>query len=153
MKSIRRSDREITTQEAIDLLDSSEYGIMSSVGKDGQPYGLPLNYVYKNDCIYFHCAVSGHKLENIEHNPKVSFCVVGKTKVLPDKFATEYESTVVFGVVSEVNAAEKYDALLWLLEKYCSDFIAEGKRYIEQKDKITKVFKIEIDRISGKARR
>ena len=153
MKSIRRSDREITIQEARDLLVNAEYGIMSTVGNDGQPYGLSLSYVYKNDCIYFHCAVSGHKMENIEHNPKVSFCVVGKTKVLPDKFATEYESTVVFGVASEVNGAEKYDALLWLLEKYCADFIAEGKRYIEQKDKITKVFKIEIDRISGKARR
>jgi len=126
---------------------------MSTVSKDGQPYGMPLSYVYKNDCIYSHCAVSGHKLENIEHNPKVSFCVVGKTKVLPDKFAIEYESTVAFGVASEVNGAERYDALLWLLEKYCSDFIVEGKQYIEQKDTITKVFKIEIDRISGKARK
>lgn len=60
---------------------------------------------------------------------------------------------MVFGVASEVNGAERYDALLLLLEKYCSDFIAEGKQYIEQKDKTTKVFKIEIDRISGKARR
>ena len=90
---------------------------------------------------------------NIAHNPAVSFCVVGNTNVLPDKFGTEYESTVVFGRASEVNGAEKHDALLWLLEKYCSDFIEDGKHYIEQKDKITKVFKIEIDRISGKARR
>ena len=83
----------------------------------------------------------------------VSFCVVGKTKVLPDKFGTEYESAMVFGRASEVNGAERHDALLWLLEKYCSDFIEEGKQYIEQKNKITKVFKIEIDQVSGKARR
>lgn len=153
MKAVRRSDREITTQEAKDILDNAEYGIMSTVSKDGQPYGLPLNYAFKNDCIYFHCAISGHKIENIEQNSKVSFCVVGTTKVLPEKFATEYESAVVFGVVSEVNGAEKHDALLWLLEKYCSDFIAEGKKYIEQKDKMTKVYKIAIDQISGKARR
>jgi uncharacterized protein len=153
MKGIRRSDREITIQNAKDILDNAEYGIMSTVSKDGQPYGLPLSYVYKNEGIYFHCAISGHKLENIEHNSKVSFCVVGKTKVLPDKFGTEYESAVVFGVASEVNGTEKHDALLWLLEKYCSDFIEEGKQYIEQKAKITKVFKIEIDQISGKARR
>jgi nitroimidazol reductase NimA-like FMN-containing flavoprotein (pyridoxamine 5'-phosphate oxidase superfamily) len=153
MKSIRRSDREITIQEAKDLLVNAEYGIMSTVGKDGQPYGVPLSYVYKNDCIYFHCAVSGHKLENIEDNPKVSFCVVGRTRILPEKFATEYESAVVFGVASEVYGAERYDALLRLLEKYCSDCIAEGKQYIEQKDQITRVFKIEINRISGKARR
>lgn len=153
MKGIRRSDREITIQEAKGILDSAEYGIMSTVGKDGQPYGLPLSYAYKNECIYFHCAISGHKLENIEHNSKVSFCVVGKTKVLPDKFGTEYESAMVFGVASEVNGSERHDALLWLLEKYCSDFIEEGKQYIEQKDKATKVFKIEINHISGKARR
>ena len=153
MKDIRRSDRVITIQEAKFLLDNTEYGIMSTVSKDGQPYGVPLSYVHKGRSIYFHCAISGHKLENIKHNAKVSFCVVGKTKVLPDKFGTEYESAVVFGLASEVNGAEKHDALVWLLEKYCSDFIEEGKRYIEQKDKITKVFKIEIDRISGKARR
>ncbi|MDD2273923.1 MAG: pyridoxamine 5'-phosphate oxidase family protein [Desulfuromonadaceae bacterium] len=153
MKEVRRRDREITPQESINILDTAEYGILSTVSNDGQPYGVPLSYVHKGESIYFHCAISGHKLENIEHNAKVSFCVVGKTKVLPDKFGTEYESAVVFGRVSEVKGAERNDALLWLLEKYCSDFIEEGKRYIEQKDKITKVFKIGIDRMSGKARR
>lgn len=153
MKNIRRVDREITSQESKCILDNAEYGVLSTISKDGQPYGVPLSYVYKNECIYFHCAISGHKLENIENNSNVSFCVVGKTKVLPDKFGTEYESAVVFGVASEVNGTERHDALLWLLEKYCSDFIEEGKQYIEQKDKITKVFKIEINQISGKARR
>ncbi|MDD2274149.1 MAG: pyridoxamine 5'-phosphate oxidase family protein [Desulfuromonadaceae bacterium] len=153
MKDVRRRDREITLQESTKILDSAEYGILSTVANDGQPYGVPLNYIHKGESIYFHCAVSGQKLENIEHNAKVSFCVVGKTKVLPDKFGTEYESAVIFGRASEVNGAEKHDALLWLLEKYCSDFIEEGKLYIEQKAKMTKVLKIEIDRISGKARR
>lgn len=153
MKSIRRSDREITIQEAKEVVEKAEYGVLSTIGNDGQPYGVPLSYVYKNDNIYFHCALSGQKLDNIENNAKVSFCVVGKTKVLPDKFGTEYESAVVFGVASEVRGAERHDALLWFLEKYCYEFIEEGKRYIEQKDKATKVFKIEINHISGKARR
>jgi nitroimidazol reductase NimA-like FMN-containing flavoprotein (pyridoxamine 5'-phosphate oxidase superfamily) len=126
---------------------------LSTVGADGQPYGMPLSYVYKDKTIYFHCALSGHKLDNIEHNPKVSLCVVGTTKVLPDKFATEYESAVAFGVASEIQGAERQDALLWLLEKYCPDYIAEGRQYIEQKGQAMKVFKIEISHISGKARR
>lgn len=153
MKSVRRNDREITIQEAGNLLDSAEYGVLSTASTDGQPYGVPLSYVYKNESIYFHCALSGHKLDNIEHNSKVSFCVVGKTKVLPDKFGTEYESAVAFGIATEVNGIERHDVLLWLLEKYCPDFIEEGKQYMKQKDKITKVFKIKIDHISGKARR
>lgn len=153
MKGIRRSDREIPIQESKNLLDNAAYGVLSTVSKDGQPYGVPLSYVYKNGCIYFHSAISGHKLENIEHNAKVSFCVVGNTKVLPDKFGTEYESAVVFGIVSEAAGTERHDALRWLLEKYCSDFVEEGKQYIAQHDTITKVFKIEINQISGKARR
>jgi hypothetical protein len=153
MKSIRRSDRAISIQEAKSILEKAEYGILSTVDKDGQPYGVPLSFVYRNENVYFHCALSGQKLENIENNSKVSFCVVGNTKVLPDKFATEYESAVVFGVASEIKGAERHTALLWLLEKYCPDFIEEGKQYIEQKDNAMKCFKIEIFHISGIARR
>ena len=153
MKNIRRKDREITTREAIEILESAEYGVLSTVGKDGQPYGVPLSYVYRNNSIYFHCALIGQKLDNIADNPRVSFCVVGKTKVLPGKFATEYESAVAFGLASEVYGNERYNALVWLLEKYCPDFIDEGKQYIKLKDKATKVIKIEISHVSGKARR
>jgi len=153
MRPIRRSDREIAEHEARALLGDAEYGVLSTVGSDGQPYGVPLNYVYKNGSIYFHAALSGQKIDNIASNAKVSFCVVGKTKVLPDKFATEYESAVAFGVAAEVNGSEQQDALLWLLEKYCPEFVEEGKLYIEQKGEVTKVVRIDISHISGKARR
>jgi uncharacterized protein len=153
MKNIRRKDREISIEEAIKILDSAEYGVLSTVDKDSQPYGVPLNYVYKNNSIYFHSALNGQKLENITNNPRVSFCIVGRTKILPDKFATEYESAIAFGIASEVYGNERYKALLWLLEKYSPDFVEEGKQYIEIKDKTTKVIKIEISHISGKARR
>ncbi|MDH3998816.1 MAG: pyridoxamine 5'-phosphate oxidase family protein, partial [Desulfuromonadales bacterium] len=136
-----------------ELLCLAEYGILSTVGNDNQPYGAPLSYVFKDDCIYFHCALSGQKLDNIAHNPQVSFCVVGKTKILPDEFATEYESVIALGKASEVSGPERINALTWLLEKYCSNFIAEGKRYMEQMDKATKVIKIDVHHISGKARR
>ncbi|HXE95511.1 MAG TPA: pyridoxamine 5'-phosphate oxidase family protein [Dongiaceae bacterium] len=153
MRNVRRIDREIGTHEAIELLSNCEYGVLSTAGKDGQPYGVPLSYVFKDNCIYFHCALDGHKIENIDNNPKVSFCVVGKTKVLPEKFATEYESAVAFGIASELFGDERYGALLLLLEKYAPEFTEEGKMYIEQKDQTTKVIKIEVDHISGKARR
>lgn len=150
MRKIRRKDREITTDDAVNLLKECEYGFLSTIGNDGQPYGVPLNYVYKDNCIYFHSALQGHKIENIEQNSKVSFCAVGDTNVLPSKFGTEYESVVAFGAASEAKGTERYNALLWLLEKYSADFIEEGKAYIEQKDKVTKVIKIEISDITGK---
>ena len=153
MKNVRRRDREIGTHEAIELLLNCEYGVLSTVGQDSQPYGVPLNYVYEGNRIYFHSALTGHKLENIQNNPKVSFCVVGKTRVLPEKFSTEYESAVAFGGASEIQGSERNKALTLLLEKYAPDLIEEGKQYIEQKEHATRVIKIDIEHISGKARR
>ena len=153
MRNVRRKDRVIGTDEAVELLLTGEYGVLSTSGADGQAYGVPLSYAFKDNHIYFHCALSGHKLENIEHNPRVSFCVVGKTKVLPEKFATEYESAVAFGIASEITGVERFAALLLLLQKYTPAFLEEGEKYIAQKDLATKVFKIELTALSGKARR
>lgn len=153
VRNVRRKDREIGAHEAIELLTHCAYGVLSTVGKDDHPYGVPLSYVYRDNRIYFHCALNGHKIENIENNPQVSFCIVGKTKVLPEKFGTEYESAMAFGIASEVSGAERFDALLLFLEKYTPGFIEEGKKYIRRKDQATRVFKIEIDHISGKSRR
>ena len=65
MREMRRKDKEIGMDDAINFLTEHEYGVLSTVGTDGQPYGVPLNYVYKDNCIYFHCALTGHKIENI----------------------------------------------------------------------------------------
>jgi len=153
MRKMRKKNREIEIKEAITLLSKGDYGILSTVGKNGQPFGVPLNYVYKDNSLYFHCARTGHKLENIENNPKVSFCVVGETNILPAEFSTEYESVIAFGVASEAQGKERISALQWLIEKYSPGFIEEGKIYIEKKNKATTVIKIEISHISGKARR
>ena len=150
MRKMRRKDKEIGMDDAINFLTEHEYGVLSTVGTDGQPYGVPLNYVYKDNCIYFHCALTGHKIENIVNNPKVSFCAVGDTKVLPSEFSTNYVSAVAFGVASEIQGTERYNALVLLLEKFSPDFLEEGKKYIEKLDKATKVIKIEIQHISGK---
>ena len=150
MREMRRKDKEIGTDEAITLLTECEYGVLSTVGNDGQPYGVPLNYAYKDNCIYFHCALKGHKIDNIGDNPKVSFCAVGNTEVLPSEFSTNYVSAVALGVASEVQGKERYDALLLILDKFSPEFMKEGIKYIEKLDKVTKVIKIEIEHISGK---
>ncbi|MCR1949820.1 pyridoxamine 5'-phosphate oxidase family protein [Clostridium sp. DSM 100503] len=152
-KEIRRKDRKIETSEAIDILKKCEYGILSTVDENGYPYGVPLSYVYANNAIYFHSAVEGHKLENIKNNDKVSFCVVGQTDLLPDKFSTKYESVIIFGRAKELFQDEKNEAFLELINKYSKDYIEKGKGYIKNASAKTKVIKLSIDYISGKARR
>ncbi|MFL0197848.1 pyridoxamine 5'-phosphate oxidase family protein [Clostridium sp. WILCCON 0269] len=72
----------------MEILINGEYGVLATNGEDGYNYATALNYVYINDKIYFHCATEGHKLDNIKVNNKVSFCVVGKTQVVPNKFTS-----------------------------------------------------------------
>jgi len=139
--------------EARELLERGEYGVLSTRGSDGAPYGMPINYCVIDNAIYFHCAVEGHKLENIAVDDRVSFCVVGTTEVLPDRFTTRYESVIVSGNATEVMKEEKQRSLEGLLAKYSAEYRLEGLAYIEANGGRTRVFRIDIDSICGKARR
>ena len=150
-KEMRRSDRKLDDKGIVDILNEGEYGVLSTIGKDGYPYGVPVNYTYKDDTIYIHCAKEGHKLENIRYKDKVSFTVVGKTEIIPDKFSTKYESVVAFGRASDVNGDEKTKALVDLIEKYSPDYLKEGKEYINKAQDNTKVIKVDIVHVTGKA--
>lgn len=150
---MRRKDRFITNTETFAILEKGEYGILSTISANHEPYGVPLNYCVINGCIFFHCALEGKKINNILHNPQVSFCVVGSTEVLPDKFGTKYESCIVQGIASECVGQEKQLALEGLIHKYSQNFVSEGLKYIEQFRDKTRVFKISIESFSGKARK
>ena len=77
---MRRSDWRLAEDEAKQILVQGEYGILSTIGEDGFPYGVPLSYAYDGEKIYFHCAADvGHKLENLDFSNKACFTVVGKT--------------------------------------------------------------------------
>ena len=153
MKELRRKDRAITRQEAMAVLQKAEYGILSTVSSDGKPYGVPLNYCLVDNYIYFHCAVEGRKIDNIHTDKNVSFCAVGDTEILPDKFGTKYESVIVAGEIEEAFDTEKQTALEGLIRKYSPDYFEKGLEYIETLQAKTRVFKIPITHISGKARR
>jgi nitroimidazol reductase NimA-like FMN-containing flavoprotein (pyridoxamine 5'-phosphate oxidase superfamily) len=147
---MRRSDKALPHDAAVSLLQEGEYGVLSTVDGNGQPYGVPLNYSFDGERLYFHCALKGHKLDNILANDKVSFCVVGRTNLLPAEFSTEYESVIATGTASVVLGDEKYQALVRLVEKYSIDFISEGRKYIEKLDSQTKVVKVDVDSLTGK---
>jgi hypothetical protein len=150
---MRRSDRQISYEEAIHILQKAEYGVMSTVSGDRIPYGVPLNFCVIENHIYFHSASEGHKIDNITNNPNVSFCAVGETCVLPEQFGTKYESAIVFGTASEVFEKEKWMALEGLLSKYSWNHYSEGLKYIQSHFEKTRVFKISIETITGKSRK
>jgi len=150
---LRRKDRKLNTEQAYDILLKGDYGTLSTISINGYPYGVPLDYVYINDAIYFHSAIVGHKLENILRNNKVTFSVVENYEHLPEKFSTRYKSVIVFGEAQEVEGEEKYQALLALIKKYAPNNLINGMKYIEKYIDQTKVLKIIIQHLTGKERK
>ena len=120
---------------------------------DGAPHGIPLNFAFDGDYIYFHCALEGKKIDLLSVNGNVSLCVVGKTEVLPEKFSTKYESVVAAGIVEELFNKEKRAGLILLVRKYSPDHFTQGLEYIDGFADKTRVFRIRLESITGKARR
>ena len=150
---MRRDDRAISIEEARSLLESAEYGVLSMACQDGLPHGIPLNFALDGDSIYFHCALEGKKTEILCANPRFSFCVVGRTEVLPEKFGTKYESAIATGSVEELSAREKRQGLLLLVRKYSPNYVKEGLEYIDKLIDKTRVFRMRLESITGKARK
>ena len=82
-KNIRRRERALTEEQAREILARAEHGVLATVGADGWPYAVAVNHVLSGDVLYIHCAMQGHKLENISHEARVCFCAVASAKVMP----------------------------------------------------------------------
>lgn len=150
-REMRRKDKMKTNEEAVQILTECTNGVLSVNGDDGYPYGVPVSYVYRDGKIYFHCAGEGHKLDAIRKDPKVSFSVVGADNINPGKFTTSYKSVICFGKAAVIDSDErKQEILEYILEKYSSDFMEGGLKYIKTMWEKTFVVEISIEHMTGK---
>ncbi len=145
----------MTQQDAMRVLTDGEYGVLATYGADGYPYGVPVNYVFDGEKIYFHCAKdAGHKQENLDYCSRVSFTVVAEHRVAAEKFTEKYRSAVVFGAARKItDEAAVKAALLKLVEKYSADYMETGRRSIEASCAKTDIYEISVEDICGKANR
>lgn len=150
---IRRSDKMLTNEEMFDIMSTAEYGVLSTFGENGFPYGVPVNFIYKDGNIYFHSALSGHKLENMSFSSKVSFCVVKDVELIPDDFNTKFKSVISFGEVKEVPENEKCEIYMLFLKKFSKDFMEAGLKYIKKAGAKAKIYQIEIIHMTAKGKK
>ena len=157
-REVRRRERALSEAEAREILARADHGVLATAGQDGWPYAVPLNHVLVGDFLYVHCALEGHKLENIAHEERVSYCAVASATVVPSLFSTLYECAIVFGRAALVtDPDEKRRALKLLTERFCGQGKEQEERFerhFEQNENgsRTAVIRIQIERITGKAR-
>nr|WP_312578531.1 pyridoxamine 5'-phosphate oxidase family protein [Sedimentibacter sp.] len=152
-KEMRRSDKMLSNEEMLDIMETAEYGILSTMGENGFPYGVPVNFVYKDNNIYFHCALTGHKLENISYNSNVSFCVVKDVELIPDDFNTKFKSVISFGKAEEVTDDKKNEVFKLFIEKFSKEFIPQGMEYIKKASSGAKIFGIKVEHMTAKGKK
>ena len=150
--AMRRKDRELTEAEAYGILAEGGDGVLATWGEDGYPYAVPMNHVLADGVLYLHCAQTGHKLDNLAHCDKISYCVVAEREVVPAEISTFYRSAVVFGRAAQVaDPEEKRRGLLALLRRFTPEHMDLGQAELEKDFNRTAVLRIDIHRITGKA--
>ena len=150
---MRRIKQQLPHSECINILKNEVRGVLSVLGDEGYPYGIPINFYYAEDenKIYFHGAKEGHKIDAVKKCSKVSFCVYDKGVKSEVQKGLDFKSIIVFG---RIKIVENFEKTIDICRKLSRQFDF-GEDYIE--DEIKKFAKFVMcleltpEHITGKA--
>ena len=115
-REMRRFKQQITTEECIEVLKKGKRGVLSVLGDDDYPYGIPVDYLYDEESgnIYFHSAPAGHKIDAITRHDKVCFTIFDNEEFREGDWAAWVRSIIVFGRATVI---EDYDKRLAVVRR------------------------------------
>ncbi len=108
-RELIRKKQKLSEEECIHILKTERRGVLSVNGEDGYPYGAPMNHFYDDASgkIYFHCGTTGHRLDSLKKDEKVSFCVYDQGYQKDGEWALNVKSVIAFGRVKIIDDMEK----------------------------------------------
>ncbi|MBQ6508224.1 MAG: pyridoxamine 5'-phosphate oxidase family protein [Flexilinea sp.] len=128
-RNIVRVKQALPEEECIAILKKEPRGVLSVLGDDDYPYGMPLNHYYNEEDgrLYFHSGMTGHRIDAIRRHPKASFCVYDEGVRENGNWYLTIRSVIVFGKIEIVEDREKiYEIARKLSHKFTGD-----EEYIE----------------------
>ena len=151
-RGMRRKGQLLPEDETIAMLRTGTSGVLAVQGDDDYPYAVPLSFAYDDGKIFFHCAKTGHKIDGLERNAKVSFCVIAADDVQQSSFTTHFRSAIAFGRARVLtDDDERRHGLRCLARKYSPDYLEAADNEIEHELKRTCVVEIAVEHMTGKA--
>ncbi len=125
-RGMRRFKQQISEAACVRILKEQPRGVLSVLGDDEYPYGIPLDHWYceDNGKLYFHCAKAGHKLDAVQKHDKVSYCVMDEGFRKEGDWALNIQSVVIFGrmrVVDDLEDELKRRIAAGLCRKFTDD--------------------------------
>ena len=147
-----RKNKELPLEECLALLRQEKRGILSVIGDGGYPYGTPMNHYYNDEDgkLYFHCGRLGHRLDSLRANEKVSFCCTDEGTPIPDSWALQVKSVIVFGRVEIVDDRKLIVDVARRLSRKFTDDEAYIEDEIGRSGAATLLLAMTIEHICGK---
>ena len=98
-REMARRKQQISEAECVELLKNEKRGVLSVLGDDDYPYGMPINHFYDEEdgCLYFHSGKKGHRTDAMLRCDKASFCAYDRGFIKPGDWALNIKSVIVFG--------------------------------------------------------
>ncbi len=150
---MRKQDREITGAAALDAILTNASVCRLGMVDDGQPYVVPMNFGYRDHCLYFHSATSGRKIDVLRKNNRVCFEIEDGSAIvkheLPCRWSTRYRSIIGYGTIRIITGeAEKRRGLDVILEHYGGN--NAGGPYDPESVGRLVILELKIERMTGK---
>lgn len=135
---------DLSQEEARKLLTEQRVARLGCVLGNGEPYVVPVNYFFKDDCVYIH-STFGLKIEALRDNPKA--CV--QTDEVRSFF--NWRSVLAFGkfeeVTDEKQRAEIFEEMFKLFQKLTP---VEATKHGRIESEETVLFRIRLRFITGR---
>ena len=147
-----RFKQQISEEECIRVLKEQKRGVLSMIGDDGYPYGVPINHWYceEDGKLYFHGGLKGHRIDAVERCDKVSFCVYDEGYKKEGEWALNINSVIVFGRIAKVTDEEKRIRIISDLTRKFTDDEAYLARELKGSLQRTLLLELAIEHMTGK---
>lgn len=150
-RDMRRKRQQLSEQESISILEKATSGTLALLGDNGYPYAVPISYVYSEGKLFFHSAMSGHKVDAIRNCDKASFCVIEQDEVKPKEYTTYFRSVIAFGRIHIIeDQAEKLAAARLLGNRYNPNDDESLQKEIESGLARMLAIRFDIEHLTGK---
>ena len=151
-REMRRIKQQVSEEECKKVLNECKRGVLSLIGDDGYPYGVPLDFLYveAENRIYFHGAKQGHKIDAIKNNNKACFTTYNKGFVKEGAWELNPTSVIAFGKVTLIEDAHTCEDRLFelALKYYPSE--EEARAELGSAVDRVQVFVLDIEHMTGK---
>jgi len=148
---MRRKDKEITSESEIKAIIKKAGVCRLGMVNGNKPYIVPLCFGYHDNNLYFHGTLKGQRIDILRKNPNVCFEFDLITEPVesenPCDWGMKYQSVIGFGKAVFIDRLdEKHKALSIIMAQYSK----RQFQFPENSLKITSVFKVEIESMTGK---